>query len=306
MAGADHLLAGLALVLAVAIFTGGFVSARMYYDVGGAPIDVVALRYGVSALVTLPFLLVNTGLLSQSPGLWRAIALALLGGAPFGLLVLTGVAGAPIVHGAGIVPGVALLQGVLISTLLLGERLTARHVIGLATALIGVSVLVWPEISSGEAQWWGDAAYVGAGVLWGSFTVALRAWRVRPLAGATLAAVFSLPYIAVYALALEPQIGNVALLHTIGHGIYQGITFNVLAVMLYGWGISRLGATAGVAAMPLMPVYGAIMEWAILDRIPNQLLAVAIVLITLGVFLTIATATTNAGRQHRPSQPTGC
>ncbi len=43
------------LVLAVFVFAGGFIGARLYYDAGGTPADVVALRYGVSAVVMLPF-----------------------------------------------------------------------------------------------------------------------------------------------------------------------------------------------------------------------------------------------------------
>ena len=133
---------------------------------------------------------------------------------------------------------------------------------------------------------WGEVSYIGAGLLWGSFTVALRAWRIKPLEGATLAAVLSLPYLVVYALFLEPRIGDVLPVHTITHGVYQGIIFSVFAVVLYGWGISRLGAIAAVATMPLMPVIGATMEWIIIGRTPHYFVAIAIAMITFGVVLT--------------------
>ena len=284
---AQHLFGAVALVTAVFIFTGGFVSARMYYDVGGTPPDVVALRYGVAAVVTLPMFIVSFGRLALEPGWPRSIGLALLGGAPFGLCVLTGVAGAPVTHGAGIVPALALIQGTLLSYWLLREPLPWTRLIGLAIALVGLAVLVWPELRTGAATWWGELSYIGAGILWGSFTVALRAWRIKPLQGAMLAAIFSLPYIAAYIAFLAPRIPEVALLQTVGHGVYQGIVFNVLAMMLYGWGIGRLGAVAAVATMPLMPVFGALMEWFILGRVPLATVWLAIALITLGVAMTI-------------------
>lgn len=284
---ANQLLGLAALVTAVFIFTGGFVSARMYYDVGGAPSDVVALRYGVAAAVMLPFFLMSWRRLSQDPGWWRGAGLAMLGGAPFGLCVLTGVSGAPVAHGAGIVPGMALIQGTLLSYWFLQEPLSRMRVAGLAIALAGLVVLVVPELQSGEAQWWGELSYGAAGLLWGSFTVALRAWRIRPFEGAMLAAIFSLPYLPFYAVYLAPNITEVAPIHTVIHGSYQGIAFNVVAVMLYGWGIGRLGAVAAVATMPLMPVFGALMEWSILGRSPHPFVWCAIVLITCGVAVAV-------------------
>ncbi len=271
------------LVLAVFVFAGGFIGARLYYDAGGTPADVVALRYGVSAVVMLPFVVAARHRLARDPGWWRAVGLALVGGAPFGLLVLTGVAGAPVTHGAGMTPGVALIFGTLLAHFTLKETLGPRRIFGLVCAVLGLAVLVAPELKSGEAKWWGELAYIGAGVLWGSFTVALRAWKLRPLEGAALAATFSLPYLVIYVLLLEPRIPDVPIAHTIAQGVFHGIVFNVMAIMLYGWGIRRLGAVAGLAAMPLVPVFGTLMEWVVFDRTPHVLVIPAIGLITMGV-----------------------
>ncbi len=283
----NQLLGLAALVTAVAIFTGGFVSGRMYYDVGGAPPDVVALRYGVAAVFTLPVFLLGMRRVAHDPGWSRCMGLALLGGAPFGLCVLTGVAGAPVAHGAGIVPAMALIQGTVLSYVFLQEPVNRLRLFGLAVALAGLVVLVIPELRSGEATWWGELSYAAAGLLWGSFTVALRAWRIRPFDGAMFAAIFSLPYLPLYAVYLSPNFADVALMQTVLHGAYQGIVFNVFAVMLYGWGIGRLGAIAAVATMPLMPVFGALMEWFILERTPHPFVWIAITLITTGVAVAV-------------------
>ena len=285
----NRIVAACALVTAVAIFTGGFVSARLYYNAGGTPFDVVALRYGPAAALTLPLVLLSVRSISLGVGWSRAVLVAALGGAPFGLCVLTGVAGAPVAHGAGIVPAVALIHGTILSRVMLDEPVGRLRMIGLLVAVIGLIVLVIPELHTGEARWWGELAYVGAGVLWGSFTVALRAWRISPLQGAAFAAVFSLPYLPIYAFLLAPQLPDVAVQQSIVHGVYQGVIFSVVAVMLYGWGIERLGAVAAVATMPLMPVFGTIMELVFLDRQPHLAVAIAILLIAAGVALTLST-----------------
>ncbi len=57
----------------------------------------------------------------------------------------------------------------------------------------------------GDVRWWGELAYFGAGICWSAFTVMLRGFRVAPLEGAALASTFSLPYLVVYVLWLNPQ-----------------------------------------------------------------------------------------------------
>ena len=108
------IIAFVGLALAVFIFTGGFASARLYMEAGGAPADVVALRYGVSGLLFMPFVFRARHRISANPGWWRAAAIALGGGAPFGICIFIGVSGAPFTHGGGIVPGLALVLGTLL------------------------------------------------------------------------------------------------------------------------------------------------------------------------------------------------
>ena len=280
-------IAGLAgLAIAIFIMTGGFAAARLYFEAGGAPADVIALRYGVSAVLMLPLVLIARARLRRHPGWWKAVALAAVGGAPFGACVFVGVTGAPITHGAGIVPAVAMVLGAVAARLFLGEPLGPKRLLGMAITLIALATLLGPDLGTRGVTWWGDLAFLCAGILWGSFTVLLRALRVGPLDGAALAAVFSLPYLLLYFLLLEPQIFDVPIVDTLWQGFYQGVLFNTVAVGIYAWSVSRVGAAAAVAAMPLMPAYGSLMEWGLFGRIPHSLVAPAIVLMAVGIWLT--------------------
>lgn len=273
------------VLAAVTVFAGGFVSGRMYYDEGGIPADIVVLRFGVAAALLLPYLLWSVRRLLANPGLGKAVALTLAGGAPFGIAVMTGVAGAPVTHGAGIVPAVALSFGALISIAVLKEPVRRMRLAGIALALGGIALLILPAVTTGGATWWGEAAFIAAGVLWGSFTVGLRVLSLRALDGTALVSVLSIPFLAAYWVWFEPSLPHVPIRATIEHGIYQGIVFQVVAVMLYSRGVGVLGATFGVAAMALMPGIGTLMEWAIFDRVPYWQELGAIAVIAAGVVL---------------------
>lgn len=108
---------------------------------------------------------------------------------------------------------------------------------------------------------------------------------MKPLDGSALVSTLSLPFIAVYVLWLDPHMPRVPLIHTIGQGFYQGIVFQIVAVMLYSRGVSRLGAGFGVASMAMMPGFGTLMEYAIFGREPSILELSAIVVIAAGVGL---------------------
>ena len=99
-----------------------------------------------------------------------------------------------------------------------------------------------------------------------------------------MASVFSLPYLIVYAF-LDPQIRHIPFETTLIHGLYQGVGFSGIAVMMYAWAVGRLGAASAVAAMPLMPFFATLMEWGFFDRQPSTLAWVALAVMAIGIGL---------------------
>jgi drug/metabolite transporter (DMT)-like permease len=274
-----------ALVFAVLVFTGGFASARMYFEAGGGAADVVTLRYGVSGLLFIPFVIWSRARLAAHPGWRKGLALAATGGVSFGGCVMIGISGAPFSHGGAIVPSLAMAVGSVAAWAWLGEPMGGRRITGMVLTLCGLAVLIVPQAGYADVTWWGELAYFGAGLCWAAFTVSLRAFRISPLDGAALAAFFSLPYLAVYFVYLEPQIFNVPVAATLTHGFYQGVMFNMVAIGIYGWAVSKVGAAAAVAMMPLMPLFATFMEWGIFGREPHTTVWPALVLMGLGITL---------------------
>ena len=286
------------LALAVFIFTGGFASARFYMEAGGSPADVVALRYGVSGLLFVPFVVWAAARLRQQPGWWRAAAIALGGGAPFGIFVFIGVSGAPFTHGGGIVPAFVMVFGTLAAWYVLGETLNRRRILGILLTLVGLAWLLAPELGRDDVTWWGEAAYFAAGLCWAGFTVMLRGFKVGALEGAALAAVFSLPYLVIYFLVLDPALFDVDWRKTLTHGFYQGVMFNMIAVAMYGWALARLGAAGVVAGMPLMPIYAVGLEWYFFDRTAHSMALPAIAVMASGIVLAAGAGQATSPRQN--------
>ncbi|MEM7407359.1 MAG: DMT family transporter [Pseudomonadota bacterium] len=293
-----HALPMLALATAVLIFTGGFASARYYLEAGGSPQDVVTLRYGVSGLLFAIYVFARRRRLATQPGWPRAIALALTGGVPFGGFVFVGVNGAPFTHGGSIVPGITLLLGTLLAWAWLREPVNKKRLAGVVLTIAGLALLLMADTGQADVRWWGEVAYLAAGICWAVFTVLLRAFRVDPVDGAALAAAFSLPYLIVYGLWLNPQILAVPASATLVHGLYQGVLFNMVAILLYASAVSRLGAAAAVAAMTLMPLFAVALEWTLFDRLPHWIAAPALMLMGVGITLAALAAMAAAPPPH--------
>jgi len=94
------LFAAAAGVVAVLIYGGQFVASRFSLQQTLSPWDLVALRLGVAGVLSLP-LAIRRGLPGAAGIGWRrAIVLAITVGAPYTLILYSGLAVAPAVHGA--------------------------------------------------------------------------------------------------------------------------------------------------------------------------------------------------------------
>ncbi|MEM7529871.1 MAG: DMT family transporter [Pseudomonadota bacterium] len=280
----DNLPGLTAIAASMAIFAGGFLAARFYFVAGGTPADVTILRYGTAAILLSPVAV----FCFRSVGFRRSSALALFGGAPFGGLIFLGMTGAPIVHGAAIVPGVGLVAGTIGAALTLSEPLPPRKIAGLGLALSGLAVLTAPAALTAEeggVSLWAELCYVSAGLLWAAFTVALRGWGISPLKGAAMASVYSLPMLLLAAPFLDLRMLDVAVSDTLAQAAYQGVVFAVLGILLYGFAVAKLGAGNAVMALPLLPAFAACFDFALFDAPLTLSFFIALGILSIGVIL---------------------
>jgi drug/metabolite transporter (DMT)-like permease len=132
------LLVGLLAASIGALYT---VFARWGIGHGMDSSDMTFLRFGVAGVVTLPVLALAV---RRDPGTflgqWRSwLAVSLLAGPLFGLLMFTALQWAPASH-AAVFPFTAMsVMGTLMSAAFLGDRLTLRKLAGIGVVVVGLA-----------------------------------------------------------------------------------------------------------------------------------------------------------------------
>jgi hypothetical protein len=136
-------LQGMALGILTAFIWGANQSAARYGIANGlGPFDLAALRFGAAGLVLAPWLL-RQGLRNAAGVGWgRALIITLLVGPPFFMLNVGGYVFAPLAHGAVILPASFTIASLALASLVLAERQTPARLLGVATMIIGISLIV--------------------------------------------------------------------------------------------------------------------------------------------------------------------
>ena len=272
---------------AVAIWAGWIVATR---HAVGHSLDTAAiglLRFAVPALVFAPVWW-RTGL--KPKGLSWPMLAALLGfGAPFFLLAGTAMQFAPAPDVAPLLSGAMPLL-VALAAMRLGERFGLARKLGLALIAIGIVALVGFSVLSGNGAWRGHLLLVSAAAMWAVYTLAFKR--------SGLSAIEAAAFVAVWSTIMLLPMGAPALVRVVaaGHALdvvvqagVQGVLSGVLAIVLYGVAITRLGATRGAALTALVPVVAAILSVPLLGEWPAAATTAAIAATTFGVMLAAGT-----------------
>jgi drug/metabolite transporter (DMT)-like permease len=240
----------------------------------------------VAGLILLPVLW-RRGLALDRLG-WLGLAtLALGGGAPFVLLVGAGLHFAPAAHAGALFPGVMPLFVALLASSILGESFPWMKRVGLILILSGaLAIIGFAGLSRGGSQGVGHFLFLGAALLWASYTVSMRRARLDGLHAAAIAAVVSMIfYLPIYAVVAGARLLDVPIGDIVFQGLYQGVITMVISLFLYGRAISLLGASSGAAFGALGPAMAALIAIPALGEWPTRADWIAIMLISTGVYL---------------------
>ena len=147
------------------------------------------------------------------------------------------------------------LMVALLAAALLKEAFTPGKKIGFALILPGVLVIAWGTGGEiGSLQNVGHGLFLGAGLAWAFYTVAMRKARLDGLHAAAISAVGSMVlYLPCFAflpggtLTAAPW-GDVA-----SQAVVQGVLTAIISLLLYGRAVSILGASSGAASLRSAP-----------------------------------------------------
>jgi drug/metabolite transporter (DMT)-like permease len=250
------------------------------------PAAIALLRYGVPALV-FAGVTMRIGLLPRGVP-WRLLALMLGSGAPYFLVVATGMRYAPAADAGPLLPGTMPLIVALISAFWFRERLGGVRILGLvliAAGIVAIGGLGLADTASGA--WRGHLLFVLGALLWALYTIAFKRSGLDATAAVAVVSLWSTVMVLPW--------GAPALLQAMSDGLWrdlvlqtllQGVLSGVVAHVLYGHAIASLGATRGAAFVALMPALTAVFAIPLLGEVPTAAAVVGIVATGLGVLLT--------------------
>ncbi len=223
---------------------------------------------------------------------WRyTVWLGLLGTMAYQLLFMHGMKWTAAGDASLIIP-VNPVFTVLLAAPMLGQKVTKRMAFGLLLGIVGVSVVVgWSPNTDipFEHRLLGDAMIVLAALAWATNSNLTKIALEEDGIGTTEELVIW--YSIVGWIMLTPWMlaeiwdSGIPNPNTAEWGsiVYLGLFSTVLTYVWFARGIDRIGPTAAASYVFLVPIFGVLSGWALLDESIGASMLVGFVLIVMGV-----------------------
>jgi drug/metabolite transporter (DMT)-like permease len=273
-----------AAAIAVLIWASYPVATRAAVTGSFAAEELVTLRFGVGALIFLPYLLLQFRAIGRDAWL-RGVPLTLFQGAGMGALVIFGLQFAPANHQAALGPGVNSAWVALLGFLVFARRPSPRIVIGATLCAMGVCVLTcWGAARQDPGVLLGDAMFLAASALGALYVLQLRNWGVSALQAAAIVTVYSgLIVVPWHLWTAAESMWRQAPVEILWQVLWQGLLIGCVALIALNHAITRLGAERSSALVALVPALSAILALVFLGEVPTLAEIAAILAISAGV-----------------------
>ena len=273
-----------AAAVAVLISASYPVATRAGVTGAFAPQELVTLRFGVGALLFLPYLLLHFRAIGRAAWL-QGVPLTLFQGAGMAALVICGLQFAPANHAAALGPGVNPAWVALLGFLVFAKRPSPRMIIGGTLCAAGVLALAWwSAAEQSAAVLAGDAMFLAASALGALYVLQLRNWGVSAIEGAAIVSLYSAIVVVPWHLCSAPEpLWRVAPLELLWQVLWQGVLIGCVALVALNQAIARLGAERSSALVALVPVLSAMVALVFLGEIPSTTEIAAFLAISAGV-----------------------
>jgi drug/metabolite transporter (DMT)-like permease len=272
-----------AAAVAIAIWAAYPVATRAGVTGAFAAQDLIALRFGVGALLFLPFLLLQFRAIGR--GAWlRGVPLTLLQGLGMATLVVGGLQFAPASHAAALVPGVSPAWVALLGYLFFARRPARPAVAGSLLCLGGVILLAWWTAGDGGARVLaGDAMFIAASALGAAYVLQLGRWEVSAVQGAAIVSLYSALIVIPWYFATSAALWRMPPAELLWQAAWQGCLIGFVALIALNHAISRLGPERCTALVAFVPVATALLGMLFLGEVPSLAEIMAFLAITAGV-----------------------
>ena len=273
---------------AAVLWATGFVAARHGIDIGFTPADLTFHRCFWAGLVLLPLALRDGGAGFNSVGWRRGIVLTFFGGLGISFVSYSGFILVPLGHGGIIQPSTAAVLGLVLSTLVLHERLPARRVAGALAIVAGLVVIGGEAVTTiGVHGLGGDLLFALAGAFFAIFGMLLRKWRVDATRATIVVSVLSLIVLPIYGVLVGfDRMLSLGLWENVLQAVLQGLGAGPAAIYLFTRAVVLLGAGRAAVVPALVPPCVLLIGWIALGIVPSVLQLIGLTIVLIGFRLT--------------------
>ena len=287
----------------VLVWSSGYI-AGPYGVTGMAPLMLVAVRFFVATVIVAILARVLRGPLriSREDAVRIALAGFVMNGVQFGAMYLAFDAGLGATLGS-LLHSLSPVLTALLAGIFLGERLTLPQVLGFVIGVVGVLLVLGPDVD--EA---GGAAGIGfavASVLGLSLGTLGQRWighAPDPLWSATIQFGVSAPPVFVLALLVEgTDVVRDPVPATISIG-YLSVVNSIIGLLLLGTLVRAGGAGAASSVFFLMPPVTAVLAWLAFGDTLSAREVVGLVIAVVGVAVATRSASVRSPAAALPTR----
>ena len=247
--------------------------------------DLAALRYGISALVALPFVIYFKAW--KNLPFQRIVILTFLLGPLYILTVFSGFIFAPAAHGGVFMNGPVPIMTLILGAILLNTAIEYRKLSGAALIIVSSAVLGFGASGFMLAQSWiGDLCFIFGGLCFAVFVTLSRLWNIKTLdiffCGSVVNAVI---YVPVWYFFLPSGFATTEISLVVLQSIYQGLLPNLVGLVFIAHASKTAGADVTAAFMAIVPGFGALLGVILLSEQMPLTSWGAIVGLTAGLLL---------------------
>lgn len=259
-------LQGYLFAIATMLIWGSFsLFARISMHWGIGIWDLLAFRFGLSALIILPYLIYKNHwrfLLS-----YRSVVIAILGSLAYCMAVYGGFYLAPVAHGIVLLNGLFPIVTAILAFVFLKQRFDTNTKIS-----IGIVVLVFLGLFAmmnyrGEALGLGDGLFVISALCFGTFSMLLKKYTFTPLEiMASLAIWSAVLYLPMYWLFAVPTWQTLNPWHLGVQVIFHAVFVVIIATVTYAKAVEHLGLIPAGTIANIAPFLAAMVAVVLLDE----------------------------------------
>jgi drug/metabolite transporter (DMT)-like permease len=262
----------------------GFVAARHGILIGMSPLVLALHRYVWAGVALIPIAtLGGFGDLGRI-GWWRGVAITLFGGLPLALWSYYGYVYVPLGHGAIIQPSCAALGGLVLSSIVLRERLPLQRILGALAMLAGLVVIGIEALHTiGAHGFLGDMMFVAAGSSFAVFGMMLRLWQIPAMPAVAVTSIVSLAGLPLLFFSFENFLAA-GFLQNLIQAVVQGVFAGAGAVFTRS--VILLGAGRAALFPALVPPFALLIGFLALGEAPSLSQLIGLVVVVVGFWLT--------------------